>query len=52
MRLAASVDAAHTKIDRIELDIESLKEQQAATVERLSGVEAKLDLILDRLGGC
>jgi len=50
MRLAASVDSAHTKIDRIELDIESLKEQQAATADRLNGLDAKLDLILARLG--
>ena len=51
-RLAASVDAAHTKIDRIELDIKRLKEQQAATVDRLNGVDAKLDLILARLEDC
>lgn len=57
MKLAASVDAAHTKIDRIELEIESLKERQAATAERLDGItsrqesmDAKLDLILTRLG--
>jgi chromosome segregation ATPase len=50
MRLAANMDAAHTKIDRIELDVESLKEQQAATADRLNGLDAKLDLILARLG--
>jgi len=54
MRLAASVDAAHTKIDRIELEVENFK---AATAARLDGMasqqetmNAKLDLILTRLG--
>lgn len=56
MRLAASVDEAHTKIDRIELDIETLKEQQASMASRLDTMagrqdtmDAKLDLILARL---
>lgn len=43
MRLAANMDAAHTKIDRIELDVESLK-------DRLNSMDAKLELILARLG--
>ena len=54
MRLAASVDSAHTKIDRIELEVENFK---AATADRLDGMasqqetmNATLDLILTRLG--
>jgi chromosome segregation ATPase len=64
MRLAASVDEAHTKLDRIELEVERLKEQQAGTGESLNDIgkrllemansqesmDAKLDLILSRLG--
>jgi chaperonin cofactor prefoldin len=43
MRLAASVDGAYTRIDRIELEVESLKEQQAATADRLDGITSRLD---------
>ncbi len=56
MKLAASVDEAHTKIDRIEAGMEELRDRQAAQEDRLQGVETrlqgvdgKLDLILSRL---
>jgi chromosome segregation ATPase len=49
MKLAANMDAAHTKIDRIELVVESLKEEQTATADRLGGITSRLDDLTNRM---
>ncbi len=57
MRLAASLDDAHTKTDRQDIEIERLNnrltevaERQESMQEQQTGMDAKLDLVLARLG--
>ena len=65
MKLAASVDGTHTKIDRLELDVHALRERvdviearlgilevgQERLASRMEALDSKLDLILARIAG-
>ncbi len=49
MKLAASFDEAHTKLDRVEADVAALKEDVAGLKADMAGLNGKLDLLLSRL---
>ena len=50
MKLAASVDSAHSKIDRLEVEVEEIKAGQDQLRSDIGQVNPKLDTILARLG--
>lgn len=58
MKLAASVDDAHTKLDRLELDVHALRERidliearQERMEARMEGLEARMELMEARMEG-
>jgi len=51
MKLAASVDNAHTKLDRLELDVHALRERIDLIEARQERVEARLEQMETRLEG-